>query len=743
MFTALKLWWLSRQMQSTDPAVRRAAIRSLTTIPGGRATAALIDALSHTDPEVRRVAAGAIAPLPDARAREALAAACGDTDAEVRRLAVASLDPKATDRLRVALADPEAAVREAAAAGLLRTGTVPVLRPLADAIAGLSRDTASAVLQAVCKKNVSELPRPERREILQGIIRLLGEGATDLMLTALRDGPPLVRMQLAEDVEILGADRAVGPLVAALADPEENVRWWAAQTLGRLRDPRAVDGLVTALSDPKGIVALSAASALGDIRDPRAVEPLIAVLRDEQHPARNSAATVLGEMGDPRAVPALLLTLGVKQVNLPGYVSKSLTRLKAVGGYEAVVEAFQRRLPAGPALDHAASLLASWAADGDTRAEAVLAHAYLRGNAERGKVVEKLIQESGQNAAFHQAMEESQRLIHSVPGVDLDRLGKVMGAMFRQQVERQPLLPWAERILALARSEEAEGTAEVDVALDEPTQPPPDPDSPPDAEVITSLWQEVTAKCLSGGTSLVFRNVLSLDATTAEPYRIVCSFFDSFETRNAAIDASIRTLPNPGLLEFLELESDLIRLTREVVRAREAADVVMAAASSGGPKAGIFLHPIGVLLGTVEKKLQQIQALLAEHGKLSPTTSPPPAAPAVPRPRQSRRPPAHRDPWPRLRFSRSSAPRWRVPTRPSSTPCSRERSGRPTPGRYSGPSPAACCKDYCRPRPPRPNPSPRPRCRPPSQPSRPRRRCPWPPARIPSSVFSFSTRKGG
>lgn len=591
MFTALKLWWLSRQMQSTDAVVRRAAIRSLATIPGEQAARALAGALH-------------------------------DADAEVRRLAVATLDPATTagiDQLLQALTDPETGVQEAAAAGLLRGDTIRGLRGVAGAIAGLSGETTTALFQAVCKKNLSELSRPERREILQTILGHPGEVATNLMLATLRDGAPVVRMQLAEDVEILGADRAVGPLVAALADPEEHVRWWAAQTLGRLRDSRAVDGLVTALSDPKGLVALSAASALGDIRDPRAVEPLITALRDEKHPARGSAAIALGEMGDPRAIPALLMALGATTANLAGYAFKSLTRLKQAGGYEAVVEAFQRQLPASPPLVQVAGLLASWAAEGDTRAEGVLAHAYLYGNAERRQVVEKLIQESGKSAAFAQVMEETGRVMRTPGRVDFDLLGKVTGEMYRQQMQRQPLLPWAERILALARSEEAESTAEAD--------------SPPDGEVIASLWQEVTAKCLSGSTSLVFRNVLAGDPTTAAPMKIICDFFDHFATRTAAIDVSIRTLPNPGLLESLELESDLIRLTREVVRAHEAADVVMAAASSGGPKAGVFLQPIGLLLGAVEKKLQEISALLAARpNTTTDAVAAPPVAAAPPAP---------------------------------------------------------------------------------------------------------------
>lgn len=597
MFTAFKVWWFTRQLQSADAEARRAAARSLAAIPDGRA-ADVVSRLLH------------------------------DADPELRRLAIASLDPASPSRAEVltqALTDPEATVREAAAAGLLGTVTIPVLRTLAAASRGLSRDTVAALFLAVYKQDPFKLRAPERREIVQTILAQAGDVAAEVMVTALRDGPPGVRTGVASDIEVLGPDRAVGPLVAALAEADKYLGLAVATTLGNLGDQRAVDGLIAALSNRN--LDVFAAIALGRLRDPRAVDPLIEVLRDEHRQASDAAASALGEIGDGRAVPALLLVLGElagkTTRNVIGSICQSLTQLKAVGGYEAVVQAFQRRFPAGPALDRVAGILAGWAAEGDTRAEGVLAHAYIRGGADCRQAVEKLIQMSGLLAAANAATKETFGLIQAGVRVDIDQLGKVMGEKYRRKVEQQPLLPWAERILALARSVEAEDMVDAGATSDDA----PAPHEEATSEGVVALWNEVAAKCRSGGSSLLFRNVLAGDASTAEATRIVCGFFDHFATRTAAIEASIGSLPSVGSLESLELESDLIRLSREAVRAREAADVVVAAALSGGPKAGLFVQPLSVLLGTVEKKLQEILAFLEARTKTKtpPAVSPPPA----------------------------------------------------------------------------------------------------------------------
>lgn len=90
-------------------------------------------------------------------------------------------------------------------------------------------------------------------------------GAED-RIRVLRDGATADRMEAAKALAALGP-AALPVLLAALDDADPRLRMWAVYTLGMIGDARAAPALISALEDPDPGVGRWAAAALRRIRD--------------------------------------------------------------------------------------------------------------------------------------------------------------------------------------------------------------------------------------------------------------------------------------------------------------------------------------------------------------------------------------------------------------------------------------------------------------------------------------------
>jgi len=112
------------------------------------------------------------------------------------------------------------------------------------------------------------------------------------------------RIKAAQQLGILGGDRAVAALIHALKnDPVKEVRWRAADSLGTLAPPEAVEPLITAIDDP--LVNSTAIHALKKFSDERSAHCLLKILKDCSYFAA-TAAGVLADRQDARALKPLL-----------------------------------------------------------------------------------------------------------------------------------------------------------------------------------------------------------------------------------------------------------------------------------------------------------------------------------------------------------------------------------------------------------------------------------------------------
>ena len=141
--------------------------------------------------------------------------------------------------LQVLAHDPDAQVREGAAAAFRRVGSRAVLTALTRVLDNLQEDP----------------------DVRSGAAEALG----DIALVKRSTVAP-----------------AVPSLLAALSDKDAWVRHDSAVALGYLREPRALSPLVALLrSDPDMRVRESAAGALGWIKSQDGLEPLLSVLENK------------------------------------------------------------------------------------------------------------------------------------------------------------------------------------------------------------------------------------------------------------------------------------------------------------------------------------------------------------------------------------------------------------------------------------------------------------------------------
>lgn len=254
---------LERELGSSDPALRQAAVAAAAELPRASARRLLLRALEDPDSAVSSSALELLLRLETPGVTERVVPWLSGSDKRLRLSAALALGvapaPNANAALARALADSDPEVRAAAAAAL-----------------GASR-SADAVLP------------------------LLGH---------LDDSVAEVRQAVIDSLGTLGDARAVLPLIGKIEDPRPLVRAAVAQALGRLHDARSSSALLLALRDPDREVVTAVVRALGLLGDESAVPALSSLLASEPTPeARRSLLLALGRIGSAAAASTLLREL--------------------------------------------------------------------------------------------------------------------------------------------------------------------------------------------------------------------------------------------------------------------------------------------------------------------------------------------------------------------------------------------------------------------------------------------------
>ncbi|MCD4687469.1 MAG: HEAT repeat domain-containing protein, partial [Anaerolineae bacterium] len=178
----------------------------------------------------------------------------GSADRDYRTRAAHRLgdigDRAAIPHLIKALRDEDARLREAVAMALakLKAGAA-----------------VPALLETLRRTRPGPFGGGSPNQIVMRAVREIGISGLPVLIDALSDDEPRIRLVVVILLGEIGDSGAVPALTGALRDPESRVRWKAADALGRMGDVTAVPVLVEMLTDTNKDVRIAAAWALGQI----------------------------------------------------------------------------------------------------------------------------------------------------------------------------------------------------------------------------------------------------------------------------------------------------------------------------------------------------------------------------------------------------------------------------------------------------------------------------------------------
>ncbi|MFE7628033.1 fumarate reductase/succinate dehydrogenase flavoprotein subunit [Streptomyces sp. NPDC057509] len=232
-----------------------------------------------------------------------------DPDPAVRRAAVATLTestpPGAGPALATALGDPAPAVRAAVAASLrelvevltpspaLRTPLVTALSSADPVVRAAALDTLRALRLGDAELYAGTLGDPDLGVRVETVRALVSVDAVDGLIRAGADPAREVRVAVAKGLAAVRSP-APEPLAPLLDDPDALVRAAALAALAETGCPDGYAGrAVAALGEPAWQVRAGAATALSAAAPGRAVAPLAGALADPNADVRKAAVLAL------------------------------------------------------------------------------------------------------------------------------------------------------------------------------------------------------------------------------------------------------------------------------------------------------------------------------------------------------------------------------------------------------------------------------------------------------------------
>ncbi len=330
-WSARSLAWARGALTDRDWLVRQSAVEVLADSVSQDAVALLAAMLKDPDPRVRRSAAKALGRRKELAALLAVRTALDDSDASVRLEALRSISRLLTTLGKLGLRDLASHVLSSLQRLLERGDKLPPgERLMALGILARLGDRQGSE-QLLAFKDTTD---PEVRRLF---IEQL-EGRPDLLLAALNDASPQVRLAAARKLAELGDQRAV-PVLQALLRLGGATAVEAYGLLARLKAPLPSNEELLQLFGRVGEQErLAAVAALGRLPVERAVELLLLAARDPRADVRRQAAETASELpmvaGKWAGLPVLRVLLGDSDASVRARAQALLDALStpATGG---------------------------------------------------------------------------------------------------------------------------------------------------------------------------------------------------------------------------------------------------------------------------------------------------------------------------------------------------------------------------------------------------------------------------
>lgn len=219
----------------------------------------LIQQLHGSDWTARCDAARLLGQSGDPRAVDALLPDLQDPDWRVRRNAAQALgalrDKRATEPLLALLKDRTLTVRQRAIVALGRIKDPKALPALLDIVVEAKREAydASKAVRKFGKKGLPEMAKvyeaSRNFQILLLLLELKYEGAFDLLIQALNQQQPALKLTVLRELGKFGDPRAIPYLMDELQRRDPILQAEVVRALGELRAVEAIPALLALLSD--------------------------------------------------------------------------------------------------------------------------------------------------------------------------------------------------------------------------------------------------------------------------------------------------------------------------------------------------------------------------------------------------------------------------------------------------------------------------------------------------------------
>ena len=288
---------LIKHAQSSDEAVRTAAVEALAQIGDKQAVHALAKAttLKGSD-RAWFVAARSYLLLADKLAAQ------GD---KPLALEMYGKFLKATGHLKCA-----------AVVGLGRAGGAAELPAILEAMADADPQVRGAGTSALDLMPLAQVraaaaqaatASPTTRVLLLGVLARRGNSSALPTFIAAAAAPDLqVRLAAYHGIGTLGDERAVPTLLKALGSAKDDELEAVRTAIGRLRGTRVDTALVQAINGAPTPVRIEVIQLLAERRAREAVRPLLAATNDKDPTVRHAAFAALGALADANALPTLV-----------------------------------------------------------------------------------------------------------------------------------------------------------------------------------------------------------------------------------------------------------------------------------------------------------------------------------------------------------------------------------------------------------------------------------------------------
>jgi HEAT repeat protein len=302
-----------------DPDRAAPAAAGVGLLPAATALEVLLPRLEAPGAPEREELLAALPPLPDRASAERVAALLADPDEEVRAVAAVVLarareEADVRELLVRRLADPATRAGAAQALGRLPGGGCDLLVDLlADPDAAVRRAAAEGIARCpvpeVRAAAASALERETDPQVKRSLVAALGAAGGAEAVPALaeltRGGESGLRFAAVRALGRTGDPGALAPLLDVLASGDAALEVAALAALGELGDARAAETVAERMEGGGREVRRAAASALRGLAPAGAAERLLRALGDSDWRVRVVAARTLGEVGAPEAVAAL------------------------------------------------------------------------------------------------------------------------------------------------------------------------------------------------------------------------------------------------------------------------------------------------------------------------------------------------------------------------------------------------------------------------------------------------------